>query len=143
MNDQADQKVPMRRLSRELALQVLFQREFSPDLEISSSLDYFREVVRGSEEMWSYARHLLDGVNELGPEIDKRLATASAKWSLSRMSLVDKNTMRIAIFEMIDKVDPTPPKVAMNEAIEVVRKYGNTDSAAFVNGILNEVTKDL
>jgi transcription antitermination protein NusB len=136
-------KVPMRRLSRELALQVLFQREFSPDLDINSSLDYFREVLKGPEEMWSYARHLLEGVMQQSADIDKRLALASAKWSLSRMSLVDKNTLRIAIFEMINTQEPVPPKVAMNEAIEVARKYGNTDSAAFVNGILNEVAKDL
>lgn len=139
----SDQKTPTRRMSRELALQVLFQKEFSPNLEMTTSLDYFREVVKGTDDMWKYTRHLLTGISEHTAEIDKRIQTASAKWSLSRMSLVDKNTLRIAVFEMIDKIEPIPPKIAINEAIEVVRKYGNTDSAAFVNGILNEVTKDL
>lgn len=136
-------KTSIRRQARELALQVLFQREFTTEMSVSHSLNYFREMVKAPDEMWEYAAHLLEGASEMGELIDKKLSAASTKWSLSRMSLVDKNTLRLAVFEMINGRDPVPPKVAINEAIEVAKKYGNTDSPAFVNGILNEIAKEL
>ena len=138
-----EHKSSIRRQSRELALQVLFQREFSPETSVGNSLHYFREMIKGPEEMWQYAAHLLEGILNMSEVVDKKLSSASTKWSLSRMSLVDKNTLRIAVFEMINSQEPVPPKVAINEAIEVAKKYGNTDSPAFVNGILNEVAKDV
>lgn len=138
-----EHKSSIRRQSRELALQVLFQREFSPETSIGNSLHYFREMIKGPEEMWQYASHLLEGILNMSEVIDRKLSSASTKWSLSRMSLVDKNTLRIATFEMINGQEPIPAKVAINEAIEVAKKYGNTDSPAFVNGILNEIAKDI
>lgn len=133
----------IRRQARELALQILFQREFSLEMNLDSSLHYFREMIKAPEDMWDYARHLTEGVSDMSVAIDKKLSSASTKWSLSRMSLVDKNVLRIAIFEMINPKEPVPPKVVINEAIEVAKKYGNTDSPSFVNGLLNELAKDI
>lgn len=137
-----DTKIPHRRLARELALQVLFQKEFV-ETDIDSGLDYFRESVRANEDVWTYARRILTGIEQKQSDIDKKISLASAKWSLARMSLVDKNALRVATWEIFFSDNEVPPRVAINEAIEVVKKYGNTDSPAFVNGILNELAKGL
>jgi N utilization substance protein B len=99
--------------------------------------------VTATPEIWQYAHRILIGIEKNQPEIDKKISSASAKWSLSRMSLVDKNTLRVAAWEMFFSEGEVPPRVAINEAIEVVKKYGNTDSPAFVNGILHELSNTL
>ncbi len=137
-----DNKIPQRRLARELALQVLFQKEFT-DVEVDSGLAYFRESIKTTDEIWAYTRRILKGIEQHETDIDKKISSASAKWSLSRMSLVDKNTLRVATWEMFYSEGEIPPRVAINEAIEVVKKYGNTDSPAFVNGILHELSNTL
>ena len=139
----ADLNLSLRRQARELTLQILFQKEFIQEMSVDAHLSYFREMSQAPEEVWSYAKHLLTGILDQAVVIDRKLSAASTKWSLARMSLVDKNTLRLAVFEMTNSVHPIPPKVAINEAIEVAKKYGNTDSPAFVNGILNEIAKDL
>lgn len=136
-----DAKTPQRRLARELALQVLFQKEFTTETDVDTSLAYFRDSVKANEDVWAYARRILVGIEEKQSEIDKKISAASAKWSLARMSLVDKNTLRVAAWEIFFSDSEVPPRVAINEAIEVVKKYGNTDSPAFINGILNEMAK--
>jgi transcription antitermination protein NusB len=137
-----DAKVPQRRLARELALQVLFQKEFI-EISAEAGLAYFRESIKSTEEVWAYAQRILAGIDENATNIDKKISGASAKWSLARMSLVDKNTLRVATWEMFYSDNEVPPKVIINEAIEVVKKYGNTDSPAFVNGILHELSNTL
>lgn len=137
-----DEKIPQRRLARELALQVLFQKEFV-EVSVEQGLAYFRETIKGTPDVWAYARRILNGIEENATEIDKKISGASSKWSLSRMSLVDKNALRVATWEMFFSDNEVPPKVVINEAIEVVKKYGNTDSPAFVNGILHELSNTL
>lgn len=137
-----DAKIPQRRLARELALQVLFQKEFT-EVAVDAGLNYFRETIKTTDEIWAYTRRILVGIEENHTEIDKKISSASAKWSLSRMSLVDKNALRVATWEMFFSDNEIPPRVAINEAIEVVKKYGNTDSPAFVNGILHELSNTL
>lgn len=129
-----------RRQSRELALQVLFQKEYVPDMNLETRLNYFKEHFTIEAEVAQYAEILARGVETHQQEIDKTIASHSEHWSLSRMSLVDLNIMRIAAFEIL-KAKDVPVKVAINEAIELSRKYGNFDSPAFVNGVLNDLIK--
>ncbi len=130
-----------RRLSRELALQVLFQREFAPSADINSNLNNFRDSFSASDEVWSYTQQLLTGVDQNATAIDALIQKSSAHWTMQRMALVDRNIMRIAVFETKFAAEPLPPAVAINEAVEISKKFGTNDSPAFVNGILDQIVK--
>lgn len=130
-----------RRLSRELALQVLFQREFSPSVDVRSNLANFRDNFAASDDVWNYTEFLLTGVDTHGPAIDALIQKCSAHWTMQRMALVDRNIMRIAVFETKFASEPLPPAVAINEAVEISKKFGTNDSPSFVNGILDQIVK--
>ena len=130
-----------RRLSRELALQVLFQQEFSPQQSVEAGLAAFRGSFDAEPEVWTYALELCKGVDRHRAEIDARIQGASAHWTLKRMALVDLNIMRVAVYELKFAADPVEPGVGIDEAIEISKKYGTVDSAAFVNGILDQIVK--
>jgi N utilization substance protein B len=129
-----------RHRAREIALQVLFQKEFVPDLNLKNSIEYFRTITEAPAEAWSYATELLEGVEKFHKEIDSLISSKSINWKISRMAPVDLSAMRIAIFEM-KYAQGVPPKVAIDEAIELVKDYSGTDSSQFINGLLNEVFK--
>ena len=130
-----------RRQSRELALQLLFQKEFSEKLSVAQSLELFRQAFAPPPEVQNYAFDLLTGVEQNLAAIDSLIQTHSAHWTLKRMALVDLNIMRLAVFEMKFAAEPLPPAVAINEAVDISKKFGSRDSAAFVNGILDQVVK--
>jgi N utilization substance protein B len=130
-----------RRLSRELALQVLFQQEFAPKQSIEAGLDAFRKSFDATPDVWEYALELLKAIEKHHAEIDACIQKCSAHWTLKRMALVDLNIMRIATCELKFAPEAVPSAVAINEAIEISKKYGTVDSAAFVNGILDQVMK--
>lgn len=130
-----------RRLSRELALQVLFQQEFAPKQSVEAGLATFRSSFEADPDVWEYAQLLLKGVETDQKKIDDMIQASAMHWKLKRMALVDLNIMRIATFEMKFAAEIVPPAVAIDEAIEISRKYGTVDSAAFVNGILDQIMK--
>ncbi|MCB0361805.1 MAG: transcription antitermination factor NusB [Bdellovibrionales bacterium] len=132
---------PLRRQSRELALQVLFQQEFAPGLDFQASLNTFRESFSAPLEVWNYAEFLLSGILEKRGEIDRLIADCADNWSLDRMALVDLNLMRLAVFEMKFSPERIPKAVAINEAMEITKKYGTSDSAKFINAILDQMTQ--
>lgn len=129
-----------RRLSRELALQVLFQQEFASQT-VEAGLETFRRSFDATPEVWGYALDLLKGVEKNRATIDDVIQKCSAHWKLKRMALVDLTIMRIATFELKFTSESVPPAVVINEAIEISKKYGTVDSAAFVNGILDQIVK--
>lgn len=131
----------IRRQARELALQVLFQQEFSPQISFEKGLEVFKGQFPAPQEVWDFALFLLAGINQHKAEIDRVLQENTAHWSLKRLALVDLNLMRIATFEMKYSAGEVPPKVAVNEAIEISKKYGSTDSPGFINGILDSIIK--
>lgn len=131
----------VRRQSRELALQVLFQQEFSPAQSVENALLTFRRSFDAEPEVWTYALELLKGVESNSKTIDTTIQGAAAHWTLKRMAMVDLNIMRIATFELKFGGNNVPPAVVIDEAIEISKKYGTTDSAAFVNGILDQIMK--
>lgn len=127
----------MRRKSRELALQLLFQREFAPQVSFDEFVHLFEETY--DKDTVAYAHELVDGVTANKDSLDKDIQTASRHWKIERMSVVDRNILRVACFEM--KNLDMEPKIAIDEAVELAKKYGNTESGAFVNGILDQISK--
>lgn len=127
-----------RRRSRELALQVLYQMEHGePNPEAAFLL--FTENFAAPGKLLPYARQLVGGITgELGA-IDEHLGKASRRWRVDRMSQVDRNILRLACFEMIVAADPLPPKVAINEAVELAKRFGSDDSPAFINAVLDSL----
>lgn len=130
-----------RRLSRELALQVLFQAEFHKDRDLENEFNLYRNSFETSEDLWSYAKLLTRGILENHARIDQAIQEYSAHWKLERMSLVDRNILRIAVFELLFLEKDVPTSVVINEAIEVSKKFGSLDSGSFVNGILDQIAK--
>lgn len=130
-----------RRKSREFALQIMFQKEFHQGLSSSDLMDCYADSFDLEEESLHYGRKLIDGVLDQLSEIDRRIDSASQHWKTQRMAMVDRNLMRVAVFEMTLTDEPVPPSVAINEAIELAKKYGSTDSASFINGVLDQITK--
>ncbi|HPI40111.1 MAG TPA: transcription antitermination factor NusB [Pseudobdellovibrionaceae bacterium] len=129
----------MRRESRELAMQVLFQKEFAPEISMQTFLSVFENSF--SNEVLQYANFLLNGVEQFRLEIDRLISTTSKNWKIDRMSSIDRNVLRISIYEMHFASEPMKPQIVINEAIEIAKKYGTTDSYSFVNGILNQITQ--
>ena len=130
-----------RRLSRELALQVLFQQEFANKQSVEAGLETFRSSFDAPADVWSYALELLKGFESHHSAIDAVIQECSAHWKLKRMALVDLIIMRIAAYELKFASEGVPAAVVINEAIEISKKYGTVDSAAFVNGILDQIVK--
>ena len=130
-----------RRHSREIALQVLFQLEFAPGQDLTMALNNFRAAFEAPEDVWQYALEVLKGIQDNKEQIDAAIQAHAAHWRLGRMALVDLNLLRIATFEMTLAPVSVPPAVAINEAIELAKKYGTTDSGKFVNGILDQIHK--
>jgi transcription antitermination protein NusB len=129
----------MKRLAREIALQILFQTEFSQRISTDDFLGLFEESV--PKEALEYADSLIKGIKDHQTAIDTDIQSSSAHWSLSRMSLVDRNILRISIFEMKYANTKTKPSIVINEAVEIAKKFGTSDSGAFVNGILDTIAQ--
>ena len=131
-----------RRRSRQLALQVLYQMEHGVREDPEQSFALFAENFKAPDRLRDYARFLVLGVHQRRPEIDQHLGRASRSWRVERMSRVDRNILRLACFEMFFSPQPVPPKVAINEAVELAKRFGGRESPAFVNGVLDSLLKD-
>jgi len=129
----------IRRESRELALQILYALDANPSVGIRETLQTFREEHADVlSRVREFAEDLVRGVQEHRTSIDEAIKVRSKNWSLARMPRVDLNVMRIATYELMFRQD-IPKKVSINEAIEIARKFGDKESPAFVNGILDEI----
>ena len=132
-----------RREGREVALQLLFHWDLNvqkapqaPDLDLFWEL---RNVIAGVR---SFAMTVLNGVIAHQATIDSKITKYTANYELKRISAVDRNILRMAIYEMLYAVD-VPPIVAINEAIDIAKKFGTEESGKFVNGVLDRVKLDL
>jgi N utilization substance protein B len=130
-----------RRDAREIALQLLFQIEFAPGQDLDTALVNFRAAFSAPDDVWDYAKEILAGILNNKEKIDGSIQSHAAHWKLGRMALVDLNLLRIATYEMKFAGASVPPAVAINEAIELAKKFGTTDSGKFVNGILDQIHK--
>ena len=131
----------IRRKSRELCLQVLFQKEFNTNFNLSESINYFKTHHQAQPEITQYANYLAEGVLSKSNEIDSLINSNSSNWKTSRMSSVDLNILRMAIFEAVLADEVNAPKVVINEALEIAKKYSSSDASSFINGILDHVIK--
>ena len=126
-----------RRKSRELAMQALFYMDMSQN-DSNDILENFCNNFTPPKKMLPFFLKLVKGVMQGKSEIDSILERFSDNWKLSRMSCVDRNTMRIAVYELLYCHD-IPYKVSINEAIDVGKKFGTKESGAFINGILDSI----
>jgi transcription antitermination protein NusB len=125
-----------RREIREHLFRMLFRKEFHEELELLEQIEfYFEPLEKLQEEDVKYIKERFNKIVDKLPMIDEILEEASSGWKLSRMGKVDLSIMRIAIYEIKFDKD-VPNKVAINEAVEIVKKYGEESSGAFVNGVL-------
>lgn len=130
----------MRRPARELALQALFQAEFSTPAPLASFLGLYEE--RFPSDALEYAQTLVEGVLKHKPEIDALIQAHSRHWKIERIALVEKNILRVAIFEMKFSAEQLKPSIAIDEAVEIAKKYGSTEAGSFVNGILDQTYRN-
>jgi transcription antitermination protein NusB len=129
-----------RRTARELALKFLYQTEFnseSPGLELNS----FCERANVNEEVHNFTQALIKKLLLYEKEVDELLKKVSTHWAPDRMSVIDKNIIRLGICELLFD-STTPPKVVINEAVEIAKKFGTEESPDFINGILDKILKD-
>jgi transcription antitermination factor NusB len=137
-----------RTLAREIALQALYQHDLHQRMEESGpgpsleELEPFIQEATDDPEVRQFTRTLLDGTLALRAQIDEKIVAAARNWKLSRIAPVDRSVLRLAIFELMSEQD-VPPKVAINEAIELAKKYSTEQSGAFVNGILDRIYNDI
>jgi N utilization substance protein B len=125
---------------REVALQLLYQREHNPQMDRGVAEQFARDRLR-LQEVRTFCLQLFDGVAARQAELDDKLAAAAENWRVARMPAVDRNVLRLAAYELLHMTD-TPAAVVIDEAIELARRYGSADSSAFVNGVLDRIRRD-
>lgn len=133
-----------RRESREAAVQFLFQSDLNPDANSEQNAEFWdlRAARSTSQKVRSFANELIQGVFANREVIDAEIQKCVANYEIHRLAAVDRNILRIAIYEMLF-CDETPPVVAINEAIEIAKRFGGKDSGRFVNGILDRIRSGL
>lgn len=122
---------------REWALQFLYQGEFSEPSD-PTALERFWSHFQDEGAPPDYLKELVEGVGAHLEELDALIVRYSEHWRLERMTIVDRNLLRLAIYELLYQPE-IPPKVVINEAVEMAKRYGSEASGAFINGILDQV----
>ncbi len=126
--------------AREIALKILYQAEVTRreiKLVTGSFFDLMETVDKTVEE---FAHRIALGVGENLPAIDQKISDNATNWQLKRMAVIDRNILRLGAYELLFAPD-IPPKVTINEAVELAKKYGDIESSKFVNGILDKIHK--
>jgi N utilization substance protein B len=131
----------IRHEAREYALQFMFQTDFNDEPFDLAWADFWNKKKAG-KKVKAFALELVEGVRENQMELDELLQARSENWNLKRMAAVDRNVMRIAVYEMLYRED-IPPVVSLNEAVRMSKDYGTPDSGKFVNGLLDKILKSL
>ncbi|MEE8260377.1 MAG: transcription antitermination factor NusB [Nitrospinaceae bacterium] len=131
-----------RRFSRELVIQFLYLTEMNEG-EIENQLEAFWENNSCEEKaVQSFTEDILKDIFDHKEEIDVQLEKYSDNWTLSRMAVIDRNLLRMAASELMYS-KTVPPKVAIDEAVEIAKKFGTADSPNFINGVLDRILKEL
>ncbi|HUS40758.1 MAG: transcription antitermination factor NusB [Pirellulales bacterium] len=122
--------------AREVALQVLYQDDLNPAPEAVDPGEFVQARLV-SDELVSLATSLIDGVRRNRLELDQLLESTADNWALSRMAATDRNVLRIGAYEIV--YTSTPNRVAINEAVELAKRFGAAQSPHFVNGVLDRI----
>jgi N utilization substance protein B len=120
-----------------MAIQVLYQVDMAQS-DLAEALRLFCEHFEAPESIRDFAFELARGVDEHREEVDTLIKQFSEHWRLERMPTVDRNILRLAIYELLYRSD-IPAKVSINEAVDLGKKYGSEDSGSFINGILDRI----
>jgi N utilization substance protein B len=126
--------------ARDYALKFLYQIDITKESLDDSLLDFWRNQEDVDASVRGFADILIRGVFGNLDILDKHIAKYAANWQVGRMAVVDRNILRLAAYELL-YLDDIPPKVSINEAIELAKKYGDVESGKFVNGILDKINK--
>ena len=130
-----------RRQAREYALQILFQIDFTEKKLGRRELDEFWSDKKENREIREFAEELVKGTLEKLEDIDALIEKLAENWILGRMAAVDRNILRFAAFEILYRKD-IPSAVTINEALEIAKKYSSSESAPFLNGVLDRLAKE-
>lgn len=112
----------------------------NPARNLASSDEFLRRRLGHDEDLIAFASALLSGVRRHRSELDRLLALGADHWSLDRMAVTDRNVLRLGAYEILHTDTPAP--VAINEAVELARRYGSSQSSLFVNGVLDRILRD-
>ncbi|MBD3306780.1 transcription antitermination factor NusB [candidate division KSB3 bacterium] len=126
-----------RRRGRELALKLLYGLDVLPR-DVDATLEEFWSMTRYPQAVREFATQLVRGTWLHKDEIDQFISKNSINWSLDRMAIVDRNILRCAVYELLYE-EVIPPKVTINEALDISKKYSTPKSSAFINGILDHI----
>jgi N utilization substance protein B len=130
-----------RRRSREYALRVLFQLNITKQ-EAITALGQFQDHFSPNGEADDFMKLLVLGVLEHCEELDRLIQQYSENWRLDRINIIERNILRMALFELL-YCEEIPPKVTINEAIDLGKRYGSEDSGGFINGILDRIQNEV
>jgi N utilization substance protein B len=130
-----------RTTAREAALQMLFAVDAS-GTEVERAITEFWRELPGDAEDRAYADEAVRGVRATLENIDERIAKASTNWRVERMTRVDRNVIRLGVWELSERKD-VPRAVVLDEAVEIAKRFGTEESGAFVNGVLDRIADDL
>jgi transcription antitermination factor NusB len=131
-----------RRKSREVALQFLYQLDQHDEADPARHAADFWARHPVDDDTRAFAAALVAGTKRRQDEIDRLIVQYAEHWDLDRMAVVDRNILRLAVYELLDQ-GSVPPKVAINEAIEIAKKFGTRESGRFINGLLDRIHKEL
>lgn len=129
-----------RSVARECALKVLYQIEMTSRTAENALICFWEQESEHPEDVRDFAAKIVQGIYDNLTQIDEKLGEYATNWQLNRMAVIDRNVLRMGLYELKYNID-IPPKVAINEAVELAKKYGDHDSSKFVNGILDKVHK--
>jgi N utilization substance protein B len=129
-----------RRKAREFALQLLYQLDIRQDKPSTTVLRNFWKDNESDEEVQAFTEDLVKGTHKHQATINGQIQACADNWNLDRMASVDRNVLRMAVYEILYRMD-IPANVTINEAVEIAKKFGTDESGAFVNGVLDSVAK--
>jgi N utilization substance protein B len=132
----------LRRDAREAAIQFLYQFDAHKPVNLDEALAAFWKQTEEPQNVRDFANDLLRGALEKLPEVDAKIRTLADNWDFERLAVVDRNILRLAVYEMLFRPE-IPPVVSINEAIEIAKKFSTAESGKFVNGLLDRVKKEL
>jgi N utilization substance protein B len=125
---------------REVVLQILYQDDVNPDADPVETDRFLRGRLKEDQQALGFAHMLLSGVRRNRGELDGMLSKMADNWSLERMAVTDRNVLRMGAFEIL--FTDTPPRVVINEAVELAKRYGARQSPPFVNGVLDRFLRE-
>ena len=129
-----------RSLARENALKILYQAEMTRRDVVVTAESYWKDSDNTDDQIKQFSDRITSGIQKNLEAIDNKITQYATNWQLKRMAVIDRNVLRLGVFELLHTTD-IPPKVTINEAVELAKKYGDMESNKFVNGILDKIHK--